>query len=80
MAEGDGLGCRGLSHRAAVAEGRDVWAFRSDEEGSGLHTFQYRRRQDEEYEKGIYQSVIDADLVTKEMGKAEKKRYLKSVQ
>ena len=31
-------------------------------------------------EKEIYQSVIDADLVTKEMNKAEKKRYLKSVQ
>jgi hypothetical protein len=31
-------------------------------------------------EKTIYTSAIDADLITKEMGKAEKKRYLKTGQ
>jgi hypothetical protein len=31
-------------------------------------------------EKTIYTSVVDADLITMEMSKAEKKRYLKTEQ
>ena len=33
-----------------------------------------------EEEKTIYTSVVDADLITMEMSKAEKKRYLKTEQ